>query len=890
MKKHSKTNPPGWAQRLLRWYCPKVLLEEIEGDLLEAFEWNVQHKGVEAARLFFLIDVIRFFNPTTFEKARRLHKTTYYHPINHLTMIKHHLIIAFRNLWRQRLTSSINIFGLSIGLAGCLLIGLFVYDEWQFDQHHPEGDQVYRIFTNRGGETGGVSWAGTSPALGPTLKEEFPEVKQTLRLHQIRPKLLFKSGENSFLEEKGIYAESSIFDFFHLPLRYGTPTGALEEPNTLVLTTPLAKKYFGNEDPVGKTIQIGNDEVKVTGVLENLSPHFHLNFNFLLSFEEVIEGVSEERINSWVWQDFMNYVKVYPDTDIARFSGKLPAFVEKHAHPQTKERGFYYYLELQALEDIHLQSANLYNDFAVRGNNRYVNGLAIVGLFLLIIACINFINLTTAKAVRRAKEVGIRKTAGALRSQLAIQFISEAVVLVSIAMLVAVQVTRLLLPYLNEFTGKTLVFPIISNPFLLGGVIGLTFLTGLLAGIYPAFVLSGFRPSEALRGGHLQPGGHLKWLRKGLVVVQFTLSILLIIGVSIIFKQLNYLQYTDLGFQREQLLHFPMKGRMFQNFETTKAEFLKVSGVISATTGFGIPGDIVSGDDVIVPGPERKTLPARIFNIDHEYISTMGMELVAGRDFSKDITTDATEAFIINETAVQNLGLGDTPEEAVNQPLEWQMWTEHDTIKKGRVIGVVKDFHYASLHEEVQTTVLQIYPNSYWKLALRIDTEDITGTIAAIEETWNRFETGYPIDYQFVDASFGAMYKEEKKLGDLLWIFTALAIFIACIGAFGLATYATEQRRKEIGIRKVLGASVARIVQLLSTEFLMLVFIALLIASPLAWYAMKQWLADFAYSIRMEWWVFVLSGLVAIVIAGLTVGFQSMRAALANPVEALRDE
>lgn len=890
MNKPSNINPPRWANRILHWYCPAVLLEEIEGDLLEAFEWNVLQKGIVMARLLFVVDVIRFFNPTTFQKAKKLQRTNYYHPINHLTMLKHHLVIAFRNLWRQRFTSTINIFGLTIGLAGCLLIGLFVYDEWQFDTYHPEGDQVFRIFTNRGGEGGGVSWAGTSPALGPTLKEEFPEVDQTLRLFRIRQKLLFKKEDQNFLEEKGIYAEPSIFDFFHLPLRYGNPETALIEPNTIVLSTPLAKKYFGDEDPVGKTIQIGSDEAKVTGVLENLSPHFHLNFNFLVSFEGLIDAVPEERIKSWLWQDFMNYIKVYPDTDLERFSAKLPAFVEHHAHPQTKERGFYYYLQLQPLKDVHLHSASLYNDFAVRGNYRYVNGLAFVGLFLLIIACINFINLTTAKAVRRAKEVGIRKTAGALRSQLAMQFISEAILIVSIAMLVAIQLTNLLLPYLNDFTSKSLVFPIVSSSLLLTSVISLTLITGLLAGLYPAFVLSGFRPSVALKGGQSQSGGHIKWLRQGLVVVQFTLSILLIIGASVIFKQLNFLQYSDLGFQRDQLLHFPMKGKLFQNFETSKAAFLKVPGVTAATTGYGIPGDIVSGDDIIVPGPDRKILPARIFNIDHEYVSTMGMEIVAGRDFSKEISTDATEGFIINETAVQNLGLGNTPEEAIDQPLEWQMWTDHDTIKKGRVIGVVRDFHYASLHEEVQTAVLQVYPDSYWKMALRINTDDVSGTIAAIEETWDRFETGYPLDYQFVDASFGAMYKEEQKLGDLLGIFTILAIFIACIGAFGLVTYATEQRRKEIGIRKVLGASVAAIVQLLSKEFLLLVFLALVIASPIAWYAMQQWLADFAYSIKMDWWVFVLSGIGAILIAGLTVGFQSIRAALANPVEALRDE
>lgn len=805
-------------------------------------------------------------------------------------MLKHHFKIALRNLWRQRLSSTINILGLVIGLAGCLLIGLFVHDEWQFDRHHPAGDQVYRIFASRYGNDGEATWAGTSPAIGPTLKTDFPEVAQTLRLHQVRSKQLFEKGENSYLEEKGLLAESAIFDFFYLPFRYGSPDGALEEPNTVVLTAQLAGKFFGNENPVGETLQIGGDEVRVNGVLEPLSPHFHLDFNFLLSFQEVINAVSEERINSWIWQDFANYVKLNPETDVDRFAAKLPAFVEKHAHPQTKERGFYYYLHLQPLTDIHLHSAHFTNDMAVRGNARYVNGLAIVGLFLLLIACINFINLTTARAVRRAKEVGVRKVAGAVRSQLALQFVSEAVLIVGIAMFVAIQLTNLALPYLNDFTGKELAFPILSSSLLLTSIVGLTLLTGLLAGIYPAFVLSGFRPSIALKGGQVQPDGHVKWLRQGLVVVQFTLSILLIIGVTVIFRQLNFLKHSDLGFDREQLLYFQMRGNLFQNFETTKAEFLKVPGVTSVSTCFGIPGDIVSGDDIIVPAPERKNLPARIFNVDHEYIATVGMEVIAGRDFSKDIKTDASEAFIINETAVQTLGLGNTPEEAIGKPLEWQMWTDQDTIKKGRVIGVVKDFNYESLHQAVQTTVLHIYPDAYWKMALRINTDDLAGVISNLKQTWNRFETGYPLDYQFVDESFGAMYKEEQKLSSMLWVFAILAIFIACIGAFGLATYAIEQKRKEIGIRKILGASVTSIVKLLSKDFLILVVIALVLASPIAWYTMNQWLADFAYRINIEWWMFALSGLIALLIAGLTIGGQSIRAALANPVEALREE
>ena len=702
--------------------------------------------------------------------------------------------------------------------------------------------------------------------------------------------MLFKREEQSFLEQGGFFAEASIFDLFHLPLRYGDPATALSDPGSVILSPALAQKYFGKENPIGKTIAINNNETKVTGVLEPLSPHFHLEFDFLFSFEDLLNQVSRERIGSWVWQDFYNYIRLKEGASAETVDAKLVAFVENHAHPQTSEKGFTYYLGLQLLENIHLHSTHLRNDKIKAGNHRYVTGLAIVGLFLLAIACINFVNLTTARAIRRSKEVGVRKAAGALRGQLAVQFITEAVVVVGLAMVLAAHLALLLIPVLNDFSGKSLSFPVYTDPLLVAGLVGLTLLTGLLAGSYPAFIISGFRPVQAIKGGQIKVDGHINWLRKGLIVTQFTLSALLIISVLIIFQQFTYLNSKDLGFRKEQLLHFPMKGKMRQNHDLTREKFASVPGVSSATIGFGIPGDIVSGDNVIVPGENRRELPARIFTIDHDYIRTMGMEIVAGRDFSREQSTDAGEAFIINETAVKTLGIANSPEEAIGRSLEWQMWTSQDTIKRGRIIGVVKDFHYNSLHEEVQTTVLHIFPGAYWKVALRLQTEDLPGTIAGIEKVWDEFQTGYPIDYQFVDASFGAMYQEEQKLSSLLWTFTVLAIFIACIGAFGLATYATEQRQKEIGIRKVLGASAVGIVGLLSRDFLKLVLIALVVASPLAWYFMSNWLEDFAYRIEIRWWVFVLAGIACLSIAFLTVSYQSIRAALANPIEALRRE
>lgn len=802
-------------------------------------------------------------------------------------MWRNYLKTGLRNLIKYKGYSLTNMLGLAIGLSVCLLIGLFVWDEQQFDRDHPDGDLIYRAYNQRFTDEGAMFSASGSPQVGPVMKADFPEVEENLRLFQIRQKLLFKKDDKSFLEEKGFYAEAAVFHFFRLPFLYGDPASALSSPNGIVLTEPIAVKYFGGENPVGKSLTINNQELQVTGVLATLSPHFHLDFNFLLPFSELEKQVSKERIQSWVWQDFYTYIKVRPGTDVERLKAKLPGFVEKYAHPQTKEMGFYYYTYLQPVKDIHLQSAGFQNDVAIKGNQRYVNGLSVIGIFLLLIACINFVNLTTAKAVRRAKEVGVRKATGALRGQLILQFISESVILSTVATAAAVIVTLVFLPYLNSFTDKAMEFPVMKNPVIL---VGLALLTGILAGIYPAVVLSGFRPIHALKAGIQQGGGHIQWMRKGLVVLQFGLSILMIIGTLAVYRQVEYLNNKDMGFQREQLLIFPMRTKMFDNPENTRAEFANTPGVQSASVCFGIPGDIVSGDEIMVPGEEPKRLPARIFTVDHDYIKTMGMELAAGRDFSKEIRTDAGEAFILNETAVRAYGLGNTPEEAIGKPLEWKMWTDQDTVKKGRVIGVVRDFHYASLHEEVEATVLHIYPDAYWKVALRLDGNNVASTLEAVQATWDRFATGYPIDYQFVDASFGEMYKAEEKLSSLFGIFTLLAILIACIGAFGLIAHAAEQRVKEIGIRKVLGATAGHIVVLLSRDFLLLVLASLILAVPIAWYFLKGWLDEFPYRIDLDIWIFLLAGGGALLIAGLTVGFQALKAAVANPVRSLKSE
>ncbi|MEO1212377.1 MAG: ABC transporter permease [Bacteroidota bacterium] len=805
-------------------------------------------------------------------------------------MLHNYIKMAWRNLIKNKGYTFINVFGLTIGLAGCLLIGLFVLDELSFDKYHPNAERSYRVFAESKLEGGIANLAGTSPAIAPNLLHEFPEVEQSLRMFNIRSKQLFNKGEISALEEKGFFAEPSIFQIFHLPLLYGDAKTALDGTNNIVLSYPLAQKYFKDEDPVGETLDINGNIHKVSAVLAPLGDHFHLDINFLSSLEGIRESVPKERMESWVWQDFFNYVKLAPQTDIDQFTQKLGAYIEQHAHPETKKMGFTYQLKLQSLEDIHLHSSNFKNDPAKKGDYQYVLGLSLVGLFLLFIACTNFINISTAQAFHRSQEVGVRKVIGALRSQLALQFMGETIFIVAISMLLAAQITHFFIPELNEFTGKNLSFDWYKSPLILLIMLGIILLTGIFSGAYPALILSGFRPIAALKGVKMLPAGHVQSLRKSLLTLQYTLSTLLIITTLIVFQQFDFLGKKDLGFNQEQLLHFPLRGKMFNNFESTKAEFSRVAGISSASACFGIPGDIVSGDNIRIPGENPRNLSTRLFCVDHDYIKTMGFEILAGRDFSKEMKTDAEEAFIINETAMLTLGLGRNPEEAIGKALEWDKWNESGEVKRGKVIGVIKDFHYESLHQEVQSTILQIYPGAYWKMVLRINTEELSQVIASLKQSWDSFETGYPMDYQFVEEGFGAMYEKERKLNSLLWIFAILAITISCIGAFGLASYSAEQRRKEISIRKVLGASTSNIIALLSKDFLKLVLISLFIATPLAWYAMLSWLENYAYRIDIQWWIFLLAGFASLLFTLITISFQSIKAANANPVTSLKTE
>ena len=806
-------------------------------------------------------------------------------------MIKNFLKTALRNLLKYKGFTTINVASLTIGIVACIVIGLFVWDEQQYDKNITGGENIYRIYNERKDNTNTTYAACVPPAYTKFLQEQYPEVDTTARILMSRDKFLMEVGDKKAYEEKGLLVDASFFQVFPLKFLKGDPGTALTAPSTIVISEELASKYFGNENPIGKTLKIDKGDMAVKGVFAKLSDHFHLDFNYLMSLPSA--GLPPERMEAWTWNQFYTYVKLKPASNVEQLQQKFQAHVKNKIHPTLTQSGSTFLPFFQPLKDIHLRSSDFIYDNAIRGNETSVKALTIIALFVLAIACFNFINLATARSFRRAKEIGVRKVVGAARKQLILQFISETVLLSLISLVVAIIATFILIPALNRFTDKSIEFNPITNPLL--GLLILTgaIVIGILAGVYPALVLSGFQPIKVLKNMKLTGNGTgTPWLRQALVVVQFSLSALLIISTMIVYWQTNYLNDKDLGFNKEQVVYFQIRDSVERALETFKSELKRSPNIVSVTSGYGLPGDQFAGDGISVPSQGGdKEYSANVFIGDHDYTKTLGLRIIAGRDFSRDMSTDVEEAFLINETAVRELGFG-IPEKAIGQRLHWNKWVPDslNPVKKGKVIGVVQDFHYKSLHEKVTTSVIQIYPPVSFKVAVKLKTADIKTTIAFINDVWNRFSPAYPLDYNFMDETYGRMYKAEQKLSSLLWIFTIMAIIVGCMGLFGLAAFSAEQRTKEIGIRKVLGASVFNIVKLLSKSFLTMVLIASVIAFPIAWWAMNNWLEDFPYRVNISWWVFAIAVIAAVGIALITVSFQAIKVAIMNPVKSLRTE
>jgi putative ABC transport system permease protein len=808
-------------------------------------------------------------------------------------MLRNYLKIAWRNLIRHKGYTFINVFGLAIGMACCLVIFLFVRDELRFDRFHAKADRMYRIINHRTLNNAQMMMARTPPAYGPALRNTFPEVQEMVRLFDFGSKQLVTYQDRKFFEPGILLADSTFFDLFSFPLTRGNPAEVLRSPDAMVLSETMARKYFGSQDPIGKMLTIdGTYAFRITGIMQDLPRHSHLQASFVGSLGSLRNMVGAERLKSWGWQQLYTYLVLTDGYDPTQLDAKLPAFMARNAPDELAQgmnsRSNY---GLQALTDIHLHSADIEYDIAQKGDIRYIYAFSIVALFTLLIACFNFMNLSTARSARRAREVGLRKAVGAERTQLIGQFLGESVLQTGLAMVFSLLLALLVLPVLNEWTSKSLEFvSILNGPFLLG-LLGAVAVVGLMAGAYPAFFLSSFQPLNVLKG-NVKSGQGGAFLRRNLVVVQFAVSIMLIIGAGIVFQQVQYIQQKNLGFSNEQLVSVPLRtNAMRRDVQTIKDELRRNPSIVGATACYGVPGGQFAGDGIRLPGRSQE-FSTNMFLVDEDYIPTMGMTMVAGRNFSKTFGTDVREGFVLNETAVRELGWG-SPAAAIGKAIEWNIWapaTPADSIKRGKVIGVVKDFNYKTIHQKIEPMVLQILPSEYSHVVVRIRPEATTVALGVLEDKWQSLASEWPFEYTFLDEQFADQYRSEQIFSKVFGLFTFLSIFITCLGLFGLSAFMAEQRTKEIGVRKVMGASVVSIIGLLSKDFLKLVLIALLVASPVAWYAMNRWLQGFAYKVDIEWWVFALAGLLAVGIALLTVSFQSVKAALMNPVKSLRSE
>ena len=789
-------------------------------------------------------------------------------------MIKNYLKITFRNLKRYKFFSFINIFGLAVGIACCTVILLFITDELSYDKQHKNSDLIYRVvkdFVNDDGTR--LPDATTPPALAIFMQKEIPEIQQVVRLFPSwGGKFYVKYGEKKFMEENLYRADSSIFDVFTLPFLAGSPTTAFSQLKAVVLTETIAKKYFGNDNPIGKTLELDRmGPHMVTAVIKDIQRNSHFGFDMLISTRTMGGDID----NDWGFYNFYTYVKLKSNTTIASVDPKIKAVFKKY---QPRNTNYFY---TQPLTAIHLNS-NLKWELKPNGDKSYLYIVITIGLFIIAIACINYVNLATARSSLRAKEIGVRKVSGAEKHSLVKQFLLESIVITFLASLLAIALAQLILPSVNSLTGKDLNLFTSQKVWMILVVIAAGFIIGVLSGIYPALYLSSFEPVKVLKGFKFNIE-HGFSLRKVLVVSQFTISIALIIGAILITRQVKYIQSAKLGFNKEQIMIVNDINYLSRSQRATlKNNLLQVPNVKNVAVSDGIVGGQNWTNSIRLKGSENSQL-VNFLNIDKDFLKTMNMTLLEGRTLDKP--GDTADAIILNETAIKQLGV---PSPVIGQQIVWA--EEEDTTYYATVVGIVKDFHFTSLRSDIKPFAFVTDLNRQGFFSVKVEGKNMTSTIAQIGELWKKSGSERPFQHYFLDDTFNKLYLSERNFQTVFFYITILVIMIACLGLFGLVSFMTAQRTKEIGIRKVLGASVTGILALLSKDFLKLVALAALFAFPLAWWSMHRWLQDFAYRIDISWWVFVVAAFVALLIALITISLQAFKTAVSNPVKSLRME
>ncbi|MCF0051572.1 ABC transporter permease [Dyadobacter sp. LJ53] len=860
-------NPPRWADKLLEWFVAPHLLEFVQGDLHEAFHKQVVISGPARARRAYMWGVLHCITPF-FYKRQVISK---YPKPSLADMLHSYFTTARRNLAKNKMYTIINVFGLALGMACALLIGLWVKDELSYNRFIPDAEKVFFVRTNSTNRnTGEIGTGEVTPGpLQDAISKDIPEVAAATKINPWM-ELLVKAGEKS-AKEKGYYATEDFFGVFEFPALKGNPRMALAQTNQIIITQKIADKYFPNTEALGKTLQLNNEKFYVVGaVLKDLPNNSTLKFSWVVNWKEQEQPWQK----TWGNSSFLTYVRLRQNTSATQAEQSMKGIYKRYTDKENTSVPI-----LQPITDVYL-----YGEYKlgkpVGGRIEYVRVFSIVAGFLLLIACINFMNLATARSATRAKEVGVRKVVGAHRSSLIGQFLSESVFTSALAVVLALAAVWLALPTFNQLFGKQLTVDL-TNPALCAGILALTLLTGLLAGSYPALFLSALKPIKILKG-KLQFGNGPALFRRVLVTFQFSLSVFLIVGMLTVSKQMQYLRTKNLGLDRDNVIYLPLEGNVTkpEKMEAFRQEVMRQPSVASASVTAMLPVNIqATSGDLTWPGkdPNLETTVTAM-TVGADFIKTMNIKLVDGRDFRPGSAADSS-AYLINEATARLMG----EKNPVGKEIKFWKGT-------GRVIGLMKDFHMSSLHQAITPLILTYIPENSSYLLIKTRARKTEQALADLKNVSREFNPDYPFNYHFLDDEYENLYRSEQQVNTLVNYFGVLAILISCLGLFGLAAFTAEQRTKEIGVRKVLGASSANIVGLLSSDFLKLILIALLLASPLAWWALSSWLGTFAYRTGISWWIFAVSGVVTTSIALLTVSSQAIKAAWLNPVSALRTE
>lgn len=806
-------------------------------------------------------------------------------------MLKNYLKIALRNLFKHKGYSFINITGLAVGIACCIVIMLFVLDELSYDRHLNNSEQIYRIQTDVNVAGNVLNLATTSFPMAAALKSDYPQIRDIARIVKWGEPVI-SLNEARFKEKSLYWADASVFNIFSWPFKAGDPQTALTDVHSIVLTESAAKKYFADTDPLGKTLRYENrTELTVTGVLKDLPDNSTFKFDFLASSLMLHEIMGKETMEMWHgFYPTETFATIASREQADALGEKLPQFVSKYLQDDmAKTLGRTYSMSVQPLLDIHL-SPQLRGDFGTIGSMAYIYTFSAIAVCVLLIACINFMNLSTARSARRSKEIGLRKVLGAQRIQLIRQFLGETFLLSIIGLCIALVLVELSLPVFNQLANKHLTFGIFSSGFVFPLIAAIVLFVGFSAGMYPALYLSQFQPVDSLKSQQTK-GKSGVWLRKTLVGVQFAVSIILIISTITVYHQLEFIRNQNLGLDKEQVVAISVSDETLQNkYDVFREQLLQNTSIQNVAASTFMPGGKIMGTPFRkIPSNDADKWEMRTIPADHYFVSTLGIKLLAGRNYSKDISADMKENIIINEAAVRELGWSD-PQDAIGKRVEW--WGIEPPVV-ATVIGVTENFNYASLHQKVESLVIvpiPYWPNGFNFVSVHLNADQTSTGLEYVRNTWDKLFPETPFTYSFLDDDFGKLYASEDRLGSIFTIFASLAIFIACLGLLGLASFMAEARTKEIAIRKILGASVAGIVNLMSKEFILLVLLSNIAAWPIAYYIMNTWLENFAYRIDLQPFVFAFAGIAAMGIALFTVSFQAFKAAAANPVESLKYE